>query len=120
MTRKTLTLAGLIGVLSMALASQALAHAHLTVAEPAADAAVAAPSQLVLHFNEKLTPKLSGFEVATEAGAKVAVKAAPAGDGMILSGAPARPLAPGAYKVTWHAVTADGHRMEGTYGFTVR
>jgi hypothetical protein len=29
-------------------------------------------------------------------------------------------LKPGGYKVTWNASGADGHRMEGTFGFTVK
>jgi len=32
----------------------------------------------------------------------------------------AKPLPKGGYKVTWHAVTADTHRVEGSYSFTVK
>lgn len=118
--RRTHSVVGALAALLLAAATQAQAHAHLTSSEPAADATVAAPKQLVLHFTEKMVPKFSGFELATAAGAKVAVKASLGPDGMTLLGSPVKPMAPGAYKVTWHAVTADAHRMEGAYSFTVR
>jgi methionine-rich copper-binding protein CopC len=33
---------------------------------------------------------------------------------------PASPLKPGVYSVKWHAVTADTHRTQGAFTFTVR
>ncbi len=30
----------------------------------------------------------------------------------------AAPLPPGTYKVTWHALSTDGHRTQGSYEFT--
>lgn len=101
-------------------ASQALAHAKLVTANPAPNATVAAPKALSLKFSEKLEPKFSGFEIANAAGAAVAIKTTVATDGKGLQGALAAPLSPGAYKVTWHAVTADAHRMNGAYTFMVR
>lgn len=117
---KTIRLIGLVGALALAHAPQALAHAKLVRAEPAADAASAAPRQLVLHFNEKVAPKFSGVELAAPGGALVKVATSVGKDGLTLVAVPAKPLAPGAYKVTWHAVTADAHRMQGSYSFTVR
>ena len=49
-----------------------------------------------------------------------AVKVTLGKGGLSLVGAPMPPLAPGTYRVTWHAVSADTHRMEGAYTFTVR
>jgi copper resistance protein C len=106
-------------LLSVACASQAAAHAKLVESNPAASATVAAPKQIVLRFNEKLEAKFSGFDLSV-GGAKTPVKTSVGGDGVTMIGAPAKPLAAGAYKVDWHAVTADGHRMQGSYGFTVR
>lgn len=117
---KTIRLIGLIGALALAHAPQALAHAKLVRAEPAANAASAPPRQLVLHFNEKVTPRFSGVELATSGGAFVKVATSVGKDGLTLIAVPAKPLAAGAYKVTWHAVTADAHRMQGSYSFTVR
>lgn len=106
-------------LLSVACAGQAVAHAKLVESNPAANATVTAPNQIVLRFNEKLEPKFSGLDLSV-GGAKAPVKTSIASDGVTLIGAPAKPLAAGAYKVDWHAVTADGHRMQGAYSFTVR
>ena len=120
-TKTTSTLLATIAAGAMLLgASQALAHAKLLTANPAPNATVPAPKALNLKFSEKLEPKFSGFEIANAAGAAVSIKTTVAADGMSLEGALAAPLAPGAYKVTWHAVTADAHRMNGAYTFTVR
>ena len=114
--------AGLAGLSALAVATQASAHAHLTAANPAANAAVAAPKQLTLHFSEKLNPKFSGLALTMPkmnnmaGAAKVAVGA----DGKSLVATPNEALLAGAYKVAWHAVTADTHRTQGVYSFTVK
>ncbi|MBP6877571.1 MAG: copper homeostasis periplasmic binding protein CopC [Phenylobacterium sp.] len=118
--RKFVSLAAALGALSLAVAGQAHAHAKLTAAEPAANATVASPRQIVLRFNEKMVAGFSGFELTSAAGVKVAIKTKLGKDGMSLTGVPAKPLAAGAYKVAWHAVTADSHRMQGDFTFTVR
>jgi methionine-rich copper-binding protein CopC len=120
-TKTTSTFLALIaaGGLMMA-ASQAAAHAKLVSANPAPDATVAAPKAISLKFSEKLEAKFSGFEIAKASGGAVPVKIKIAKGGMVIDGALATPLAPGAYKVTWHVVTADAHRINGVYSFTVR
>lgn len=117
---RVLSLAGLLCALSLAVAGPAQAHAKLTLAEPAANATVAPPRQIVLRFSEKMVGGFSGFDLTTAAGAKVAVKVSPGKDGLSLVGVPAKPLTAGAYKVAWHVVTADSHRMQGAFDFTVR
>ena len=117
MNRTALTLAA--GACLLLAASQAVAHAKLVAASPATTAALPAPRQIILTFNEKLLPKFSGFEVFRN-GARIPMKATVSKDRHTLVGAPGRPLSPGAYKVAWHAVTADAHRMQGAYSFTVR
>jgi copper resistance protein C len=117
MTRPALALA--LGALALLAAGPAAAHAKLVSATPAENAAGAAPRQIVLRFNEKLQAKFSGFEVTT-GGAVVPLKVSVGEDRLSLVGVPAKPLNPGAYQVKWHAVTADTHRMQGDYSFTVR
>lgn len=117
---RVLSLAGLLGALSLAAAGPAQAHARLTLAEPAANATVAPPRQIVLRFSEKMVGGFSGFDLTRADGAKVAVKVSPGKDGLSLVGVPAKPLTAGAYKATWHVVTADSHRMQGAFDFTVR
>ena len=113
-------LAPLLAVVALSATTQAQAHDHLIGATPAAGATVAAPRQLVLTFSETMVGHFSGFELARADGQKIAVKVTLGKGGLSLVGAPMPPLAPGTYRVTWHAVSADTHRMEGAYTFTVR
>ena len=120
-TKTTSTVLAMIAAGGLMLAaSQAAAHAKLVSANPAPDATVAAPKAISLKVSEKLEPKFSGFEIAKASGGAVPIKTKIAKGGMVIDGALAAPLAPGAYKVSWHAVTADAHRMNGAYSFTVR
>jgi len=109
------------GVLATPLAAtDAFAHAHLLKSTPAEGAVTASPQMIMLTFSEKLTQKLSGFEVVKADGTKVDVAVMTADGGKVLHAMPAKPLAPGVYKVNWVAVTDDGHRMTGTVTFTVK
>jgi methionine-rich copper-binding protein CopC len=111
----------LLAAASLLTVSSAQAHAHLLKSLPAADAAVGPSQNIRLQFSEALEPKFSGVELKTAGGAaveltsKVAIK-----DRKTLDAAPKAPLAPGAYRVLWHVVSADGHKMTGDYGFTVK
>jgi copper resistance protein C len=98
---------------------QALAHAQLMHAEPAANASVSAPKTIVLHFNEALEAKVSSVKLTDIDGKNVAITAAAAPDSKSLAATPAA-LAPGLYTVNWTAVGDDGHPMKGTYSFTVK
>lgn len=101
-------------------AAQAFAHAHLVKSTPADGAVTASPQMIMLTFSEKLTDKLSGFKVVKADGAKIDVQVVAADGGKVLHAMPSRPLAPGAYKVNWFAVSDDGHRTIGTVAFTVK
>jgi methionine-rich copper-binding protein CopC len=103
-------------------ATEASAHAHLLAATPASNAATAAPKQLTLKFSERLQPKFSGLSVTMPQMNDMAtpVKVAVSKDGKSLIATPTEPLSAGVYKVSWHAVTADTHRVQGAYTFTVR
>ena len=101
-----------------ALSSAAAAHAFLQSASPAAGENVhGAPARIALHFSEPLEQAFSGIAVTDEAGHDEAAGAiAVNGTEMDL---PLKPLAPGRYRVTWHAVSVDTHRTEGKYNFLV-
>lgn len=103
-------------------AAQAQAHAKLVSSTPADGAAVAAPKQIVLKFSEKLQPKFSGAALTMPSmnNMAMAAKASVAKDRVTMTLTPTGRLPAGAYMVSWHAVTADTHRMEGKYSFTVR
>ena len=101
-------------------AGPAAAHARLVSATPAPNSTVAAPRTLSLTFSERTVPAFSGFDVVNAAGEKVAVRTSVAEDGKTLTGTLARPLAAGAYRIDWRIASSDGHRMTGSYTFSVR
>lgn len=111
-------LAVALAVPALLFATTASAHAHLVKSDPAANATVAAPKSLHLQFNEKLEAKFSAADLMTAAGAPVAVTSKAAGEGIETT--PKAPLAPGAYMVMWHVLSADGHKAQGSYNFTVK
>ncbi len=115
-------LAAIAGLSALALASQAAAHAHLLSSDPAAKTTVAAPKHITLHFTETLNAKFSGVALTMPQMANMAepAKVAVSEDKLSMVLTPAAPLAAGAYKVSWHAVTADTHRTKGDFIFTVR
>ncbi len=121
MTRST-PAAAFAALALAATATSAFAHAKLVSSTPAANAAVAAPKQIVLTFSEKMHAKLSGADLTMPQmnNMTVAARAAVSQDGLTLVVTPARPLMAGAYQVKWHAVTSDSHRVEGKLTFTVR
>ena len=116
------SIAGIAASAVLLFAGAASAHAHLVKSTPAANASVASPKTINLTFNEKLTPAFSKFELSMPAmnAMAVPVKTMVSKDGMTIVGAPQSALMPGAYKVTWHAATGDGHKMDGTVDFTVK
>lgn len=100
-------------------AGPAAAHARLVSATPAPNSTVAATRTLSLTFSERTVPAFSGFDVVNAAGEKVAIRTSVAEDGKTLNGTLARPLAAGSYRVDWRIASSDGHRMTGSYTFTV-
>ena len=105
-----------------AAASPALAHAHLKSATPAVGGTVkTSPPELDLGFSEGVNPAFTGVKLTGPAGIDIPTGAAKLGAGGATSLVVplAGPLAPGAYTVDWHALAVDGHKTEGTYGFTV-
>lgn len=110
------------------LALPAAAHPKLVEVSPAEGAIVAAPAAVTLKFNEKLVSSFTGADLvmtgmpgmAGHQPMKMAAKAALGGDGQTLVVTPDKPLAAGSYRVDWHAVAADTHRVKGAVAFSVR
>ena len=101
------------------LAAPASAHAFLDHANPGADATLhAAPRNVMLVFSDDLDPESSGVVVVDGSGRKVAAAHKMVGSNCIM--APLPPLAPGKYRVMWHAVSMDDHRTQGAYEFNVQ
>lgn len=102
-------------------ATGAIAHPKLTSSAPAADGTERAAKEIRLSFSESVIAKFSGLELRDESGKPIA------------TGAPAvdpkdkkqlvvpldAPLPAGKYRVIWHAVSEDTHRVKGEYTFTI-
>ena len=102
----------------LALLAAAPAHAH-TDAEtvPADGAEVAAPMEVVLRFDAPM--RVTAISLAGEGG-EVALASEQGTDPVTeYVAAPEETLAPGAYEVEWRGLSADGHPMRGSFGFTV-
>jgi methionine-rich copper-binding protein CopC len=99
----------------------AYAHAHLDRASPAADATeTTAPSEVTLHFSERVEPKFSTVVVRDAAGLQVDKRDArlDESDRSTLR-VSLQPLGPGQYKVEWRVVSVDSHASKGDYHFRI-
>ena len=92
------------------------AHAFLDHASPAVGSTVASPGAVTLYFTEQLEPKFSGAEVHSASGARVDRGKSVSGNVMRIS---VGGLAPGSYSVTWHVLSVDTHKTQGSFSFTV-
>jgi methionine-rich copper-binding protein CopC len=95
------------------------AHAHLDHASPAAGGTVrTAPKQVSITFTENLEAAFSTIEVSDAAGTRVDDNK-PQLHGKVMQ-IGLQTLAPGAYRVKWHAVSVDSHTTDGTFSFEVK
>jgi methionine-rich copper-binding protein CopC len=114
--------AGAFGVLLFLLGStgQVLAHAKLVSASPAQDQmAMPPPTELRLKFSEAIELKFTRVKVTGPDGKVIktgTVKLDPA-DKTTLIVPLTDPLSDGKYTVDWQAVSADTHKVKGTYSF---
>jgi len=107
-------------LLSLGLATPALAHAHLISATPAAGGmAMPPPTELRLKFSEGLEIKFTNVKVSGPN--KKPVGTGPAkldpSDNTLLIVPLTSPLPDGKYTVDWQAVGTDGHKTTGKYSF---
>ena len=103
-------------------ASAAFAHALLEKAVPAVGGTVSgSPKEIRIKFSEGVEPRFSGIALATDAGAAAPTGKAsvdPADNATLIAPVP-QPLKPGVYTVTWHVVSVDTHKTQGSFNFTV-
>ena len=115
MTRNVLAFVAIL----LAATSPARAHAFLERSNPGAGAVVTTPPRtLTLDFSEELEPAFSGVVVSDPKGQAVTGTSTTVAGGRMSVVVPA--LAPGAYKVRWHALSIDTHRTQGAFSFTVK
>jgi copper resistance protein C len=96
----------------------ARAHAFLDHASPLVGSTVPSPPhEVALTFTQKLEPAFSSVQVTDASGARVDQgKAQISGDTMRVG---LKSLAPGTYRVRWHALSVDTHTTEGSFSFHV-
>lgn len=109
---------GLLVSAAAIFAPPALAQVKLVRSLPAAGARVKSPRHVVLTFSEAVEPAYSGALLLDNdgrnlSGGPIAI------DGVKLTLSPGR-LAPGRYRIEWHAVGHDGKRKDGRISFSVR
>jgi methionine-rich copper-binding protein CopC len=109
-------------LLSVSSTTTAFAHAFLDHVVPAVGSTVAtAPAQVLLFFTQDLEPAFSGATIADANGRPVTSGPAvfdPRNKMEMVLNPPM--LAPGHYTASWHALSVDTHRTEGSFGFDVR
>ena len=108
--------------LPLIMGSDAEAHAFLLKSDPAVGSSLTnKPTALRLEFSEALELAFSGVDLATASGSALALNGVRFADDthkVLVAGLPI--LAPGTYRVKWHAVSVDTHRTEGEFTFTVK
>ncbi len=124
-TRRLATIVA-VAIIAASVATSARAgafpHLKLIKSSPVADATLAAsPDAIRLWLSEPAELPGTKIALATESG--TAVETAPltraaASDAPVVAKI-AKPLMPGAYTVTWKAMSKDGHVINNTFGFKV-
>lgn len=99
----------------------AFAHPRLIRATPAVDGSVrTTPNEVTLWFNERLEAAFSSVVIRDSEGKQIDkgdAKLDKADRKIMRVSLP--PLTPGVYKVEWHAMSADTHKIEGDFTFRV-
>ena len=115
MKRFSLTIAALL--IASASSSSVQAHAQLDHANPPVGSTVRSlPGQITLYFTESVEPKFSGAEVRNSAGARVDAGHSASGNTLSIS---VKGLSPGDYTVSWHVLSVDTHKTQGSFSFHV-
>ena len=95
------------------------AHAFLEHSDPrAAQVLATSPRIVTLDFSESLEPAFSDVTVTDASGHAVTPESDTVRGTRMSIALPA--LKPGIYKVTWHALSVDTHRTEGSFSFIIK
>lgn len=122
------SLLSVLAAAAVVIAAPVMAHPTLVSSTPAANATVRPIAKVQLSFSERLVARLSTAQVvmtgmpgmASHAPMPIQGRVAIAPDGKTLVVMFARPLVAGTYKVTYQIVSADTHKIEGSFEFRVR
>jgi methionine-rich copper-binding protein CopC len=118
MLMRSVSVTAWIAMLLWLAAGAAHAHAALDHSEPGVGTTIAAPPQEVtLSFTEKLEPAFSTVTVTNAAGERVDTgKVRVEGTRLSVS---LHPGGSGVYHVTWHVLSVDTHKTNGSFSFQV-
>ena len=97
-----------------------LAHTSPVSMVPAAEASVASPESVVIHFSGALEPKFSMITVTDGTGHVMNKEQSVVGADNKVMTVMLPTLSPGIYTVHWVGVSVDTHRSQGDYKFTVK
>lgn len=124
MKLRTLFLSGVLVILTIQNLPSASAHAALEKTIPSKGSVVSKyTNQVSLFFGEDLltiADKNPNSISVLDSHAKLVSQAGATVSGSKISTALATPLKSGRYIVKYRVVSADGHVVSGTYGFTVK
>lgn len=97
----------------------ALAHSELRSSTPAEGARLAAPpAEFLLRFNEPV--QVTALRLLDAGGQALPLqRPSEATPRREERATPAAPMPPGAYRLEWRAISADGHPIRGTLRFTL-
>jgi copper transport protein len=98
------------------------AHAQLESSSPAASAVLEnGPVEVVLDFNESITPVPRSIEIYDQSGNRLILNEAMISDedDSVMSAGGVPELPDGVYAVVYRALSGDGHVLEGAYTFQV-
>jgi methionine-rich copper-binding protein CopC len=103
---------------SSLMAGAALAHSELRNSTPANGARLSSsPAAIVLNFNEPV--QVTATRLYRDNGAEITLPRPRAADSVRSLQTAAPPLEPGAYRLEWRIISADGHPVGGVIRFTV-
>ena len=103
---------------ALAVPAPAYAHSRLEGSAPAAGATLAtAPTEITLTFNETVRGRFSTVVVTGPDARGYADGPVRVVDAVVHQ--PLHPVRSGGYTVAWRVVSADGHPVQGSFGFTV-
>ncbi|TPG47199.1 copper homeostasis periplasmic binding protein CopC [Sphingomonas glacialis] len=113
---------------ALLVSAPAFAHPKLLSSTPAADAVVAPVDRIELKFSEKLLAPMAGAELmmtempgmTMHAPMKMKLTTTVGATGDSLIATLPKPLPKGGYTFTYHVVSTDTHRIEGSYRFKVQ
>lgn len=105
----------------LAYGASAIFHAALLHSTPAADSHLTNPPETIrLVFSEPVVADLSSISLVGPDLKAIQLKIATDPHDVHTLVGPVGPILDGRYSVVWHVLSADGHRVGGTFAFTVR